>query len=157
MRLKCGNRITLLLPLYLDVLSFCSKPFLSPRRQFHQNFMCTFFCTKVGSKPNCKERKDFSTKNMRVKCWWNWHQTISISSIFSEQLLHAQVPKTQKDNNHLTVFCVFGICARKSCLWTIDKFEPRPFQSVFQAHFRLHSAFYVFVYPLLSTIKQSWW
>jgi len=26
------------------------------------------FCTKVHSKPNSKQRKDFSTKNARVKC-----------------------------------------------------------------------------------------
>ena len=38
----------------------------------------------------------------------------SISSIFYEQLLHAQIPKSAKRQSTQAAFCAFGICERKS-------------------------------------------
>jgi len=37
--------------------------------------MHAFFRTKVRSKPNYKQRKDFRTKNAHIKCCWNWRQS----------------------------------------------------------------------------------
>ncbi len=35
-------------------------------------FYVRIFCTKVCSKPNSKQSKDFCMKNVRLKRWWNW-------------------------------------------------------------------------------------
>jgi len=37
------------------------------------NIILSVFRTKVRSKPNSKQRKDFRTKNVHLKCWWNWY------------------------------------------------------------------------------------
>jgi hypothetical protein len=41
---------------------------------------------------------------------------VSILSKFYEQLLHAQIPKVQKDCQVVSLFCALEICATKSCL-----------------------------------------
>jgi hypothetical protein len=43
-------------------------------------------------------------------------------------ILRAQIPKLRaestKKTDGLTVFCAFGICARKSCSLNVDEIEP---------------------------------
>jgi len=36
------------------------------------------------------------------------------------QLLHTQIPKVQSDTDDLTIFCAFGIFARKSCMYVVE-------------------------------------
>ncbi len=43
-----------------------------PLPSISSTFYVRVFRMKVCSKPNSKQRKDFRTKNVRVKCWWNW-------------------------------------------------------------------------------------
>ncbi len=47
------------------------------RSQFHQHFTCTFFIWKCFFCLNVTREKHFSTKNVQVKCWWNWHQELT--------------------------------------------------------------------------------
>ena len=44
-------------------------------------FYAPIFCTKVCSKLNSKQIKDFRTKNAHIKCWWNWYL---LSKFFSK-------------------------------------------------------------------------
>jgi len=49
----------------------------------------------------------------------------SISSMFYEQLLRAQIPKAQKIQSSCQSFCAFGICTHKSCSYkTLMKLTP---------------------------------
>jgi hypothetical protein len=48
-----------------------------PGVNFINVFFARFFVQNFGAKPNTIEkscRKDVHTKNMCVKCWWNWRQ-----------------------------------------------------------------------------------
>jgi hypothetical protein len=40
---------------------------------------------------------------------------VSISSMFYQQILHAEIPKAQKNNQVVSLFCTFGIWVHKSC------------------------------------------
>jgi len=46
---------------------------------------------------------------------------VSISSTFFEQLVHAQIPKVQKDNDDLTVFLHSGSAGVKALRKTLMK------------------------------------
>jgi hypothetical protein len=48
----------------------------------------------------------------------------SISPTFNGQLLHAQIPKAQKDGQIVSLFCAFGIFASKSCSYNVDEIDP---------------------------------
>jgi len=76
---------------------------------FHQHITRAFFADILSPTSLKAERFSFVifgtkllTKNAHVKCWWNWHQ-VSIS----------------------WSFCAFGICVRKSCLWSVDEIDTK--------------------------------
>jgi len=63
-----------------------------PSSQFHQHFTCTFFIRKCFAQlfssyvlalaKGFRQNKHFRTKNLSVKCWWNWPQTEHQSWLF---------------------------------------------------------------------------
>ncbi len=61
-------------------------------RQFHQH-LTSSFCNNIFAAKKFKSKlwldkscpKHFHTKNLRVKCWWNWN-LVSISSTLNVQI-----------------------------------------------------------------------
>jgi len=78
--------------------------------QFHQHFTCAifvhkcFFCQNVQLEKSCANH--FHTKNVCIKCWWNWPK-VSISPTFYEQLLCVQIPKGPKIHSSFQSFLHF--------------------------------------------------
>jgi len=89
---------------------------------FYAQFFCRYPFTKKLRSQNVTEKsfkKHFCTKNVRVKCWWNW-RLVSISSTFYTQIFCTKVcskpnSKQRKDaqktfiwKNWPLVFCFFS-------------------------------------------------
>jgi len=86
-------------------------------------FFARIFCTKVRSKPNSKQRKDFCVKNAGLKCWWNRH-LVSISATIYGQLLCSQIPKAHKNSQVVSLFALLGSVHVKAAHRTLMKFTP---------------------------------
>ncbi len=58
-------------------LFFTSFIQVSISSTFYARLLCQYFCTKKLQSQNVtreKLRKHFCTKNLCIKCWWNWLQ-----------------------------------------------------------------------------------
>jgi len=87
--------IMLICDLHFSLLPSISSTFYV--HIFHMNVVLAAFHVRRKS---C--RNNVRTKNLHVKCWWNWHLG-SNSSTFYSKLLRAQIPKAQKKTESLTV------------------------------------------------------
>ncbi len=55
--------------------------FSSYRCQFHQRFMCAFFIWIFRQSQNVTRKSwqnKVRTKNLYIKCWWNWHLDVKM-------------------------------------------------------------------------------
>jgi len=52
--------------------------FINTSSQFHQRFLRAFFGQIFGAKPNVTRENNVRTKNLYVKCWWNWYPVIFV-------------------------------------------------------------------------------
>jgi len=94
------------------------------RGQFHQHFTHSFFIRKQivqlysSYKPKTHHcnfwRPKFCTKNVRVNCWWNWHQTSSVAQL--SRILPSIICHTTLQG----IFTLVGLFAR-------DKWFSLPF------------------------------